>query len=158
MDFSKQHKNKTATGMNKSMIEFLLSMRPAPASADLSRLKNFFRKGGHLKMEIADSSNNTKWFEECRELDYMDAMEYHRSGIGDVFPMTNWDNWVSGTTTYYVLWDTDGLDEDHPLLEEYAPQDYHKKVEVPNKLMRDDVADWLSDKYGLCVASLSTDP
>ena len=158
MDFSKAHKDKTATGMNRGMVQFLLDMKPPPPSTNLKKLFAFFTKGGHLKMEIADTANNTKWFEACREKGFLDAMIYHREGIGNIFPMTNWDKWVNGNTTYYVLWDTDGLEEDHPLLAPYTPCDYHKKVEVPNKIMKEDIADWISDEYGLCVASLSTDP
>ena len=44
---------------------------------------------------------------------------------------------------YVVDWDTDG---------EYI--DLPKTAEVPDDIPEDEVADWLSDKYGWCINSL----
>lgn len=44
---------------------------------------------------------------------------------------------------YRVYWDTDGV----PL----ADCGLQKIVEVPDDINEEDVADWLSDKYGWCV-------
>ena len=158
MDFSKCDSNSKATGMKDGMIDFLLTIRRPDADTDIPKLRKFYKQGGHLTMEVADEKNNRKWFDACVEKGFMDAMAFHREGVRGVFPMDNFDEWVSGTTTYYILWDTDGLEEGHPLLETYLPQDYHKKVELPNFIKKDEIADYLSDEYGLCVASISKTP
>ena len=46
--------------------------------------------------------------------------------------------------TYIVNWETDGKDIDLP-----------EKVEVPADIPEEEVADWLSNKYGWLVKSLA---
>jgi len=48
------------------------------------------------------------------------------------------------TITYYPIWETDGENIDLP-----------NKVEVPVDIKEEEVADWLSDKYGWLVKSLA---
>lgn len=42
-----------------------------------------------------------------------------------------------------IIWDTDG---------EYIPE-LPKEIEIPNGIDQEDIADYLSDKYGFCVFS-----
>lgn len=120
MDFTK-NTSSNPEGMKNSLIDFIFSVRnPEPEittgicstcrrclsecppnvrcngreSHKRRMIRKFFRQGGHLKMEKADTLNNTEWFDRCLEKGYLPAMLYHRGGIGDVFDMSNFDKWV----------------------------------------------------------------
>lgn len=51
---------------------------------------------------------------------------------------------------YQVLWDT--TDDEHP---DGQNVDLPAEVDVPDNIEPDEVADWLSDKYGWCINSLA---
>ena len=53
-------------------------------------------------------------------------------------------------TAYNIRWDT--TDEEAPVRGHKV--DLPKTVKLPYKMSLDEVADWLSDKYGWCINSL----
>tara|TARA_R110001632_G_scaffold90544_1_gene194467 strand:+ start:559 stop:792 length:234 start_codon:yes stop_codon:yes gene_type:complete len=74
-------------------------MNPPRADEDVKKIRKFFKQGGHLTMEKADTQNRTDWFDSVREKGYFGAMKYHRRGVSGVFDMTNFDNWVLDVMT-----------------------------------------------------------
>lgn len=73
--------------------DMLFKMNPPQPHINMKKLNKFFKQMGHIKMEKADMTNNTKWFDKCKERGFLDAMDYHRKGVEGVFDMTNYDNW-----------------------------------------------------------------
>lgn len=47
----------------------------------------------------------------------------------------------------YVLWDTEGLPEDHTLLRPFTPCDYHKKCKFPKFATPEEIIEHLEEKY-----------
>ena len=85
--------------MDNGRIEMLLKLNPPRADEDVKKIRKFFKQGAHLNMEKADTENRTDWFDAVREKGYFSAMKYHRRGVGGIFDMTNFDNWVLDVMT-----------------------------------------------------------
>ena len=147
--------------LSKSRMEtlsgrnFLFKMNPPKDGTNMKKLHKFFSQMGHITMEKADLQNNTKWFEACKEKGFLEAMDYHREGVRGVFGMENYDAWRNGEHRYYVLFDTDDMEEDHHLRSPFAPVDYHARFPVPNYLKEEEKADFITEETGWCVVSLS---
>ena len=136
----------TTSGRN-----FLFQINPPKDGTNMKKLHKFFSQMGHITMEKADLQNNTKWFEECKEKGFIEAMDYHREGVRGVFGMENYDEWRNGEHRYYVLFDTN----DMAPRSRYAPVDYHTRCGVPNYLKEEEKADFISKEYALRVVSIS---
>jgi len=149
--------------------DMLFQYNPPPPHINMKKLNKFLSQMGHIKMEQADMKNNTKWFDECKERGFLDAMDYHREGVRGVFGMENYDKWRKGYTIWYVKWDkeedwegywADTLfdEDDEETKEEERIKFLYQKVEVPNYIKTEDTADWISDDCGCCITELSTEP
>ena len=136
----------------KSGRDHLFSILPPPSGTDMKKLHKFFSQMGHITMEKADLKNATKWFAECRDKGFLPAMDYHREGVRGVFGMENYDEWRKGFRFYEVEWYYENDEEEE--LSKSLP-----KIEaVPNDIMEDDAADWISDIAGMLISGLTQCP
>lgn len=58
------------------------------------KMAKFMNQGGHIKMERADMTGNTKWMDECAKRGYLEAMKTHRKMTGSCFSWDCFDEWV----------------------------------------------------------------
>lgn len=105
---------------------------------------------------------NTK-FECCTEQDLIDTLEYIIDKIqcgnacGDLTDTNAKGDWgIDGEAEeereVYVEWDVSDSE-----FENFVNEDVPCKVYVPMSVAEEDIADWLSDKYGYCVKSYTID-
>jgi len=78
---------KHADGMAKFLMDTFPEIRQVP------KMEKFMSQRGHIKMEQADTTNNTKWFAEMVKRGYLPAMKKHRQ-MTNCFDWNNWDAWV----------------------------------------------------------------
>ena len=86
-------------GMDEGAINFLLSGRPFLAK--VPKMRKFLSQGGHLTLERADNTNNTRWMDTCSSKGYLEAMVAHREGCRGVFRFDNFDKWLD---KYRMTW------------------------------------------------------
>ena len=76
--------------------DLIMSYMPSlECEGDVAKIKKFLNQSGHITMEKADESNNTKWFDASKKKGYLGAMNYHRRGVDGVIAMPNYDKWYS---------------------------------------------------------------
>ena len=102
-------------------------------------------------------------FECCTEQDLIDTLEYiidkiqsgyAYGGLTDTNSEGDWgmDGEEEEEREVYVEWDvSDGE------FENFVYEGVPRKVYVPMSVAEEDIADWLSDKYGYCVRSYTID-
>ena len=88
-------------GMNDSAINFLFDARPKIKS--VPKMRKFLSQGGHITLEKADNTNNTRWMDACASKGYLPAMVAHREGCRGVFRFDVFDKWLD---KYRMLWAT----------------------------------------------------
>lgn len=115
-----------------------------------TKLRKFFKQGGHIIFEKADQTNNTKWFAEARDRGFNDAMNFHRDGTYPTFQWDNYDKWRSSTRLLEVLWDVEGSDlpDSHALRSPFAPCDYHKRYPIAMDTPSKEIKKEIEDEYG----------
>lgn len=102
-------------------------------------------------------------FECCTEQDLIDTLEYIidkiQSGYayGDLTDTNAKGDWgMDGEEEeereVYVEWDVSDSE-----FENFVYEGVPRKVYVPMSVAEEDIADWLSDKYGYCVESYTID-
>jgi hypothetical protein len=74
------------------MAKFLMETFPGQLK-EVPKMEKFLSQRGHIKMEQADTTNNTKWFAEMVKRGYFPAMKKHRQ-MTNCFDWNNWDAWV----------------------------------------------------------------
>ena len=98
-------------------------------------------------------------FECCTEQDLIDTLEYIidkiQSGYayGDLTDTNAEGDWdmdgeAEEEREVYVEWDVSDSE-----FESFMDEGVPRKVYVPMSVAEEDIADWLSDKYGYCVES-----
>ena len=81
--------------MLPQQIAFMFSVIKPPADPEVvKRIKSFFEKDLHLKMEKADTDKDWSFLNKCADKGYLDAMKYHRKGVGDVIKLPYFDKWL----------------------------------------------------------------
>lgn len=81
--------------MLPEQIAFMFSVINPPADLTVkSRIEMFFKKDLHLKMEKADTDKDWSFLNKLADKGYMDAMKYHRKGVGDVIKLPYFDKWL----------------------------------------------------------------
>ena len=65
-----------------------------PDLKKVPKMEKFMNQGGHIKMEKADMTGNTKWMDECAKRGYLEAMKTHRKMTGSCFEWECFDEWV----------------------------------------------------------------
>ena len=78
---------KSPDGMTKFLMDTFPEIKKVP------KMEKFMSQRGHIKMEQADNTNNTKWFAEMVKRGYLPAMKKHRE-MTNCFDWNNWDRWV----------------------------------------------------------------
>lgn len=153
MDTSKTKSGQSVEGMKPEIIEFLFSYASERASklTDINKAKKFFKQGGHLNMEKADDGNKTKWFEATRDKGFLEAMDFHRDGIGDTFSMKAYDKWRISVRYYRVDWGNVLPTLTHDGSEPFSKYDVFP---IPQDIKPDGVAYYLSDFYGRAIKEL----
>ena len=102
-------------------------------------------------------------FECCTEQDLIDTLEYIidkiQSGyacgyLTDTDAEGDWgmDGEEEEEREVYVEWDVSDSE-----FENFMDEGVPRKVYVPMSVAEEDIADWLSDKYGYCVKSYTID-
>jgi len=86
-------------GMDEGAINFLLAQRPFLKG--VPKMRKFLSQGGHLTLERADDTNNTRWMDTCSSKGYLLAMVAHREGCRGVFRFDNFDKWLD---KYRMTW------------------------------------------------------
>ncbi len=79
--------SKSPDGMTKFLMDTFPEIKQVP------KMEKFMSQRGHIKMEQADTTNNTKWFAEMVKRGYLPAMKKHRE-MTNCFDWNNWDAWV----------------------------------------------------------------
>ena len=82
--------------MDEGAINFLLSGRPFLAK--VPKMRKFLSQGGHLTLERADNTNNTRWMDTCSSKGYLEAMV---RGKG-LTSLGSWDTLDSTTTPVLI--------------------------------------------------------
>ena len=102
-------------------------------------------------------------FECCTEQDLIDTLEYILDKIqcgyacGDLTDTNAKGDWgldgeAEEEREVYVEWDVSDSE-----FENFMDEGVPRKVYVPMSVAEEDIADWLSDKYGYCVRSYTID-
>ena len=102
-------------------------------------------------------------FECCTEQDLIDTLEYiidkiqsgyAYGGLTDTNVKGDWgmDGEAEEEREVYVEWDVPDSE-----FEYFVCEGIPRKVYVPMSVAEEDIADWLSDKYGYCVRSYTID-
>ena len=65
-----------------------------PQLKEVPKMEKFMDQSGHIKMEKADMTKNTKWFDEMKKRGYLEAMKTHRKMTGSCFEWDCFDEWV----------------------------------------------------------------
>jgi regulator of replication initiation timing len=81
--------------MLPQQIAFMFSVIKPPADPEVvKRIKSFFEKDLHLKMEKADTDKDWCFLNKLADRGFLDAMKYHRKGVGDVIKLPFFDKWL----------------------------------------------------------------
>lgn len=81
--------------MLPEQIAFMFSVINPPDDLTVkSRIEMFFKKDLHLKMEKADTDKDWSFLNKLADRGFLDAMKYHRKGVGDVIKMPFFDKWL----------------------------------------------------------------
>lgn len=116
------------------------------------KLYKFLKQMGHITMEKADLTNNTKWFAEARDRGFNDAMNFHRDGTYPTFQWENYDKWRSSARLVEVLWDVENSDlpASHSLRSPFAPCDYHKRYPIAMDTPSKEIKKEIEEEYSSC--------
>ncbi len=81
--------------MLPEQIAFMFSVINPPDDLTVkSRIEMFFKKDLHLKMEKADTDKDWSFLNKLADRGFLDAMKYHRKGVGDVIKLPYFDKWI----------------------------------------------------------------
>ena len=69
-------------------------IKPPTDPKVVKRIETFFEKDLHLKMEEADTDKNWCFLNKLADRGFLDAMKYHRKGVGDVIKLPFFDKWI----------------------------------------------------------------
>tara|TARA_R110000737_G_scaffold350645_1_gene390269 strand:+ start:948 stop:1388 length:441 start_codon:yes stop_codon:yes gene_type:complete len=86
-------------GMGEGAINFLFGAHPS--LAEVPKMRKFLSQGGHLTLERADNTNNTRWMDTCSSKGYLQAMVAHRESCRGTFRFDNFDKWLD---KYRMTW------------------------------------------------------
>jgi hypothetical protein len=88
-------KKKKKETMLPQQIAFMFSVIKPPADPTIKRrIETFFETDLHLKMEKADTDKDWSFLNKLADRGFMDAMKYHRKGVGDVIKLPFFDKWL----------------------------------------------------------------
>ena len=94
-EIHRKKKKKKKETMLPQQIAFMFSVIKPPADATIKRrIETFFEKDLHLKMEKADTDKDWSFLNKLADRGFMDAMKYHRKGVGDVIKLPFFDKWL----------------------------------------------------------------
>jgi len=81
--------------MLPQQIALMFSVIKPPTDPEVvKRIETFFEKDLHLKMEEADTDKNWCFLNKLADRGFLDAMKYHRKGVGDVIKLPFFDKWI----------------------------------------------------------------
>jgi hypothetical protein len=69
-------------------------IKPPTDPKVVKRIETFFEKDLHLKMEEADTDRDWCFLNKLADRGFLDAMKYHRKGVGDVIKLPFFDKWI----------------------------------------------------------------
>jgi hypothetical protein len=94
-EIHRKKKKKKKETMLPQQIAFMFSVIKPPADATIKRrIETFFEKDLHLKMEKADTDKDWSFLNKLADRGFLDAMKYHRKGVGDVIKLPFFDKWL----------------------------------------------------------------
>jgi len=81
--------------MLPQQIQMMFSVIKPPADPEVvKRIETFFEKDLHFQMEKADTDKDWSILNKLADKGYLDAMKYHRKGVGDVIKLPFFDKWL----------------------------------------------------------------
>jgi len=102
-----------------------------------SRIEMFFKKDLHLKMEKADTDKDWNTLNKLADRGFLDAMKYHRIGLGDVIELPYYDKWLIQYESAMNAFDMAQLrDEKYELYLKWSDlNDENKKLKEETKIL-----------------------
>ena len=141
-------KKKKKETMLPQQIAFMFSVIKPPADATIKRrIETFFEKDLHLKMEKADTDKDWGFLNKLADKGFLDAMKYHRMGVGDVIKLPFFDKWLIQYESAMNAFDMAQL-RDENMNQKEIIQTYRDEMELIEKIAPDvedivDVKDYI---------------
>jgi len=148
--------------MLTEQITLMLSVIKPPNNPEVvKRIKSFFEKDLHLKMEKADTDKDWCFLNKLADRGFLDAMKYHRKGVGDVIKLPYFDKWLIQYESAMNAFDMAQLrdeimnvkEEKYELYLKWSDlKDENKKLKEENEILKkgnESYEDLLAGKKGL---------